>query len=73
MESVNLKSKPTYLRFGEIESVNLKVDPVNGRSRCFAFLVFKESSSVDKEINRSYCTIMSYLLMEADFRQNIIV
>ena len=40
--------KEYFEKFGEIESVNLKLDPVTGRSRCFAFMVFKESSSVDQ-------------------------
>jgi len=37
-----------FQNFGEVESVNLKLDPVTGRSRCFAFLVFKHASFVDK-------------------------
>ncbi|XP_023338926.1 RNA-binding protein squid isoform X2 [Eurytemora carolleeae] len=40
-----------FAQFGEIESVNLKVDPVTGRSRCFAFLVFKHSTSIEKVID----------------------
>jgi len=40
--------KEYFEKFGEIESVNLKLDPVTGRSRCFAFMVFKESCSVDQ-------------------------
>ena len=40
--------KDYFEKFGEIESINLKLDPVTGRSRCFAFLVFKEPSSVDQ-------------------------
>ena len=40
--------KEYFEKFGEIESVNLKLDPVTGRSRCFAFMVFKEASSVDQ-------------------------
>ena len=40
--------KEYFEKFGEIESVNLKLDPVTGRSRCFAFMVFKETSSVDQ-------------------------
>ena len=42
--------KEYFEKFGEIESINLKVDPVTGRSRCFAFLVFKETSSIDQVI-----------------------
>ena len=40
--------KDYFEKFGEIESINLKLDPVTGRSRCFAFLVFKEPSSVNQ-------------------------
>ena len=40
--------KDYFEKFGEIESINLKVDPVTGRSRCFAFLVFKDPSSVNQ-------------------------
>ena len=40
--------KDYFEKFGEIESINLKLDPLTGRSRCFAFLVFKESSSIDQ-------------------------
>merc|ERR1711936_121862 len=40
--------KEYFEKYGEVESVNLKLNPVTGRSRCFAFIVFKESTSVDK-------------------------
>lgn len=40
--------KEYFEKFGEVESVNLKINPVTGRSRCFAFVVFKEATSVDK-------------------------
>jgi len=43
--------KEYFEKFGEIESVNLKLDPVTGRSRCFAFMVFKEASSVDQVLS----------------------
>jgi len=47
-ETKELQLKEYFEKFGEIESVNLKLDPVTGRSRCFAFLVFKETDSVEK-------------------------
>lgn len=34
--------------YGEIESINLKTDPNSGRSRGFAFIVFKASEAIDK-------------------------
>jgi len=34
--------------FGEIESINVKTDPTTGRSRGFAFIVYKTSESLDK-------------------------
>ena len=40
--------KEYFEKFGEIESINLKLDPMTGRSRCFAFLVFKERSSIEQ-------------------------
>lgn len=47
-ETKEAQLKEYFDKFGEIESVNLKLDPVTGRSRCFAFLVFKEKESVEK-------------------------
>lgn len=34
--------------YGEIESINVKTDPNTGRSRGFAFIVFKAADSIDK-------------------------
>lgn len=34
--------------YGEIESINVKTDPNTGRSRGFAFIVFKAAESIDK-------------------------
>lgn len=36
--------------FGEIESVNVKTDPTTGRSRGFAFIVFKTADAIDKVV-----------------------
>ena len=46
--------KDYFEKFGEIESINLKLDPLTGRSRCFAFLVFKESSSIDQVLEQRW-------------------
>lgn len=35
-------------KFGEIESVSIKMDPYTGVSRGFAFMVFQNAKSIDK-------------------------
>lgn len=40
--------KSYFEAYGEVESVNLKLNPMTGRSRCFAFVVFKEAESINK-------------------------
>lgn len=35
-------------QFGEVESINLKIDPNTGKSRCFAFIVYKEPADLQK-------------------------
>merc|ERR1712088_91089 len=37
-------------QFGEIDSVNLKTDPSTGRSRGFAFVVFKAQEGLEKAV-----------------------
>ena len=37
-----------FSQFGEIESVSVKTDPASGRSRGFAFIVFKDVESIEK-------------------------
>ena len=39
--------KEYFEKFGEVESVNLKLHPATGKSRCFAFITYKEALSVD--------------------------
>jgi len=38
-------------KYGEIESITVKMDPQTGRSRGFAFLVFKTAENLDKVMN----------------------
>jgi len=38
--------KEYFEKFGEVETINLKLNPQTGRSRCFAFVIFKEPSTV---------------------------
>jgi hypothetical protein len=33
-------------QYGEVESVNLKMDPNTGKSRCFAFIVYKAGAGL---------------------------
>merc|ERR1711944_50066 len=40
--------KSYFEAYGEVESVNLKLNPMTGRSRCFAFVVFKDAESINK-------------------------
>lgn len=37
-----------FSKYGEIESINVKTDSMTGRSRGFAFIVFKDASSIDR-------------------------
>jgi len=39
--------KEYFGQYGEIEHINLKHDPMTGRSRGFAFIVFKETSGLE--------------------------
>eukprot|EP00088_Acartia_fossae_P019236 TRINITY_DN21206_c0_g1_i1.p1 TRINITY_DN21206_c0_g1~~TRINITY_DN21206_c0_g1_i1.p1 ORF type:complete len:245 (-),score=117.36 TRINITY_DN21206_c0_g1_i1:617-1351(-) len=39
--------KEYFGQFGEIDNINLKIDQMTGRSRGFAFIVFKEVSALD--------------------------
>lgn len=42
--------RETFARFGEIESVHIKMDLNTGASRGFCFIVFNDPSSVDKAL-----------------------
>lgn len=43
--------------YGEIDSINVKTDPNTGRSRGFAFIVFKNAEAIDKVIAAGEHTI----------------
>lgn len=45
--------------YGEIETINVKTDPNTGRSRGFAFVVFKEMEGVDKAVAVSEHSVKS--------------
>jgi len=38
--------KDYFATFGEIETLSLKTDPISGRSRGFAFIIYKDASSI---------------------------
>ena len=44
--------------FGEVESINLKLDPVTGRSRGFAFVVFKELAGLEAALVQTDHAVM---------------
>lgn len=46
-----------FSAYGEIESINVKTDPNTGRSRGFAFIVFKAPDSIDKVMSAGDHTI----------------
>ena len=45
-ETREAQLKEYFEKFGEVESVNLKMNPMTGKSRCFAFVVFKTAADV---------------------------
>ena len=47
-ESRESDLKEYFEKFGAVESVTLKLDPMTGKSRCFAFVVFESKESVGK-------------------------
>lgn len=42
--------KEHFGQYGEIDSINVKTDPNTGRSRGFAFIVYKNADSIDKVV-----------------------
>jgi len=46
-EAKDTDIKEYFGTFGDIENINLKMDPMTGRSRGFAFIVFKELAGID--------------------------
>jgi len=49
-EAKDTDIKEYFTQFGEIENVNLKMDPMSGRSRGFCFIVFKEVSGLEAAV-----------------------
>ncbi|XP_050095902.1 RNA-binding protein squid-like [Anopheles aquasalis] len=49
-ETTDKELKEHFSTYGEIESINVKTDPVTGRSRGFAFIVYRQTDSIDKVV-----------------------
>ncbi|XP_058445568.1 RNA-binding protein squid isoform X2 [Malaya genurostris] len=49
-ETSDKELKEHFGQYGEIESINVKTDPNTGRSRGFAFIVYKSAESIDKVV-----------------------
>ncbi|XP_054263638.1 RNA-binding protein squid isoform X2 [Macrosteles quadrilineatus] len=47
-ETSDKELRDHFGNFGEIESINVKTDPNTGRSRGFAFIVFKSAEAIEK-------------------------
>jgi squid-like protein len=45
-EASDADLKEYFSTFGEIETLSLKTDPISGRSRGFAFIIYKDSASI---------------------------
>merc|ERR1711997_449837 len=45
--------KEYFGTFGDIENINLKMDPMTGRSRGFAFIVFKDLAGIDAALKQT--------------------
>jgi len=43
-----------FSKFGEVVSVNLKMDQMTGRSRGFAFVVFKDVETLNKVLQEEH-------------------
>ncbi|XP_058057231.1 RNA-binding protein squid-like [Anopheles bellator] len=50
-ETSDLELKKHFSTYGEIENVNVKTDPNTGRSRGFAFIVYKSADAIEKVIS----------------------
>ena len=53
-EAKDLDIKEYFGQYGEIDNINLKTDPHTGRSRGFAFIVFKVNLCCNEDCSRSY-------------------
>lgn len=49
-ETTEKELRDHFGQYGEIENINVKTDPTTGRSRGFAFIVYKFADSIDKVV-----------------------
>jgi len=49
-ETTEKELRDHFGQYGEIDSINVKTDPTTGRSRGFAFIVYKSAESIDKVV-----------------------
>ncbi|XP_070507597.1 RNA-binding protein squid isoform X1 [Chironomus tepperi] len=49
-ETTEKELRDHFGQYGEIDSINVKTDPTTGRSRGFAFIVYKAAESIDKVV-----------------------
>jgi len=52
-EAKDTDIKEYFGTYGEIENINLKMDPMTGRSRGFAFIVFKELAGIEAALQQT--------------------
>ena len=45
--------KEYFETYGEVENINLKMDPMTGRSRGFAFVVFKTVEGIEAALQQT--------------------
>lgn len=49
-ETTEKELRDHFGQYGDIDSINIKTDPTTGRSRGFAFIVYKEAEAIDKVV-----------------------
>merc|ERR1712158_214708 len=58
-ETGEAQLKEYFGKFGEVEAVSLKLNAETGKSRCFAFIIYKESASITKVFEQTEHAINS--------------
>ena len=52
-EAKDTDIKEYFSSYGEIDNINLKMDPMTGRSRGFAFIVFKTLEGIEGALGQT--------------------